>query len=86
MKNNILLAVQKAGGTLAAAQSIGVSAPTVSQWISGDRPLPGARVIPIARATGWAVTPHEINPILYPHPDDGLPVHLRGAAPKGDAP
>ena len=84
MKNCIQATIKSAGGTLAVASNIGVSAPTVSQWITGVRPVPEKRVIDISRATDWRVTPHELRPDIYPHPDDGLPEHLRGRS-KGEA-
>jgi DNA-binding transcriptional regulator YdaS (Cro superfamily) len=42
--------------------------------------IPAERVIPISRATGWRVTPHELRPDLYPDARDGLPAHGKGAA------
>jgi DNA-binding transcriptional regulator YdaS (Cro superfamily) len=38
------------------------------------------RVIAISMATNWQVTPHELRPDIYPHPQDGLPDHMRQAA------
>jgi DNA-binding transcriptional regulator YdaS (Cro superfamily) len=37
-------------------------------------------VIPLAKSTGWRVTPHQLRPDIYPHPVDGLPEHLRDIA------
>jgi DNA-binding transcriptional regulator YdaS (Cro superfamily) len=34
-------------------------------------------VLKVAEATEWQVTPHELRPDLYPHPDDGLPEAYR---------
>lgn len=47
----------------------------LSQW--KRRGVPHDVVLRVAEATGWVVRPHEIRPDLYPHPDDGLPAHLR---------
>lgn len=42
--------------------------------------VPAERAIPVAEATNWAVTPHQLNPQIYRYPDDGLPVDRRKAA------
>jgi DNA-binding transcriptional regulator YdaS (Cro superfamily) len=69
-------ALQKAceavGGQARLAELIGVSAQAVNQWVSGARPLPAERVIPIERATvdeetgKPRVTRHELRPDIYP--------------------
>lgn len=53
----------------------------VSQW----REAPSERVRTIAEATGWKVTPHQLRDDIYPHPDDGLPDHLRSRLPQAPA-
>lgn len=58
------------------AVQIGVSPVLISQWRTERRTIPGDRVIPIARATGWRVTPHELRPDLYPNAGDGVPVDV----------
>lgn len=40
--------------------------------------VPADRVISVSRAVEFEVTPHQLRPDLYPHPDDGLPPALRG--------
>lgn len=40
MSDAICRAVSEAGGSAALARSLGVSTPTVSQWLSGQRPVP----------------------------------------------
>jgi DNA-binding transcriptional regulator YdaS (Cro superfamily) len=42
--------------------------------------IPERHVIKACAAVNWQVTPHELRPDIYPHPDDGLPDHLRTAA------
>lgn len=59
------------------ARKLGVTPQGVGQW----KTVPSDRVIEVSRACDWRVTPHELRPDLYPHPDDGLPEALRGAAP-----
>lgn len=39
--------------------------------------IPGEHVIDACSAVDWQVTPHQLRPDLYPHPNDGLPEHLR---------
>lgn len=34
-------------------------------------------VLPVAKATKWEVTPHELRDDLYPYPEDGLPPEIR---------
>lgn len=70
-------ALELLGGPSAAAQRFldpatgrALTAWAVSKW---RKRLPADRVIPLAEATGWRVTPHELNPGLYPNPNDGLP-------------
>ena len=53
----------------------------VSKW---DGVVPDGRVLEVCYGFDWAVTPHELRPDIYPHPDDGLPEHLRGKS-KGEA-
>jgi len=76
--NSLQQAVAAAGGVTALARTLRVAPPSVSQWLSGTRGVPAGRVVQISEATGWRVTPHELRPDLYPHPDDGLPQELRG--------
>lgn len=51
----------------------------VANWLQRGQ-VPAERVIDIAHATSFRVTPHQLRPDLYPHPDDGLPEDLRGRA------
>jgi DNA-binding transcriptional regulator YdaS (Cro superfamily) len=56
------------------ARAVGVHPVLIHLWSKGKRELPADRVLAVARATGWRVTPHELRPDLYPNPTDGLPV------------
>lgn len=49
-------AAEIVGGKSALARLIGVTAPTVQQWVRGDRPVPAARAVQIERVTDGAVT------------------------------
>lgn len=69
-------AIQAAGGAAALARSFGIKSQAISQW---DK-APDGRVLAIAEATGWQVTPHQLRPDLYPYPSDALPKDKRKAA------
>lgn len=55
-----------------------ISAQAVSKW--GEKGIPPERVIALARATGFLVTPHRMRPDIYPAPTDGIPSDARAAA------
>lgn len=74
MDSTLAEAIKAANGQEAVARACNVSRQAVAQW----RRAPPDHVITISRATGYKFTPHAIRPDLYPHPDDGLPVELRG--------
>lgn len=42
--------------------------------------IPERHVIKACKSVDWQVTPHQLRPDIYPHPDDGLPNHMRSAA------
>lgn len=52
----------------------------ISQWLNPEKVKcevpPPEYVIAIAKAVGYAVTPHELRRDIYPHPDDGMPRSL----------
>ena len=64
-------------GTREAARRIGAAESGVRHWVGGLRPVPADRVLDIASATEWQVTPHEIRSDLYPYPCDGIPPERR---------
>lgn len=74
--NPIQHAAKTIGGQILLAKALRVTPQAVSQWIHGT-PVPVPRVIEISRLSGWQVTPHQIRPDVYPHPDDGLPDERR---------
>lgn len=53
------------------AKIIGVRPQAVSLWFKNG--VPPYKVIPFCEALAWDVTPHQIDPELYPNPTDGLP-------------
>ncbi|MGA4663411.1 YdaS family helix-turn-helix protein [Citrobacter braakii] len=48
------------------------SVQSVANWIAKDR-VPSERVIQLCEWGGWAVTPHQLRPDIYPNKGDGLP-------------
>lgn len=55
------------------AKSLGIAPAYLYQMVKGIRPISAERVIAICKVTGWAVTPHEVRPDIYPNPGDGIP-------------
>lgn len=47
--------------------------------------IPARHVIKACAAVNYEVTPHELRPDLYPHPQDGLPEDMRCACVKDAA-
>lgn len=52
------------------ANRIKCSHSAISQW---ER-VPAERVLAVAEACGWRVTPNQLRPDLYPNQMDGLPI------------
>lgn len=65
-----------AGGVVALSLKLGLSRGAASQWDE----IPVEHVIKVCGLCKFKVTPHELRPDIYPHPDDGLPEELRKAA------
>lgn len=63
------------------ASRIGKSQSIVGKWVARDERVSHGFVIAVSEAVRWQVTPHELRPDLYPHPDDGLPEALRSGQP-----
>lgn len=59
---SIRKAVEHAGGISALARGLGVTPPTVHQWLKGQRPIPAERCPAIERLTGRAVTCEQLRP------------------------
>ncbi|HHH1259005.1 TPA: transcriptional regulator [Yersinia enterocolitica] len=63
------------GGQASIARRLGVSPPTVNQWISGARPIPAERCLEIEKITEGTVTCEELRP-------DVDWAYLRGTLPQ----
>lgn len=60
--NPITTAVRHAGGISALAKALGVTPPTVHQWLKGQRPIPAERCPTIERLTKRTVTCEALRP------------------------
>jgi DNA-binding transcriptional regulator YdaS (Cro superfamily) len=65
------------------ATRLGVSYQAIKKFEQTS--VPAERVLAIAEATDWQITPYQIRPDLYPHPNDGLPTHLRASSKSKEA-
>jgi len=62
MNETMQRAADACGGQAKLARLIGVTNPTVNQWVRGSRPVPIERCPDIERATGGAVTRRDLRP------------------------
>lgn len=60
--SGIARACKQLGGVGALARKLGVVPSAVTQWRSGDRPIPIERCVDIERVTGRAVTRKDLRP------------------------
>ncbi len=74
MDESLERAIQRAGGQTALAAELELKPQAVQQWSR----VPAERVLDVARATKFEVTPHELRPDLYPDPMDGVPRRSNG--------
>jgi DNA-binding transcriptional regulator YdaS (Cro superfamily) len=81
LENPLLEAIEICGSQTLLGKKIGKDQYIVTAWVNryGCKVSPEF-VIKVAEATEWKVTPHQLRPDLYPHPNDGLPENLRHAA------
>lgn len=56
----------------AIAQGLGVTPQAVNQWFAKSV-IPARFVLKLCEFVGWAITPHEVRPDLYPSELDGMP-------------
>lgn len=60
--NPINTAIRYVGGISALARALGVTPPTVHQWLKGQRPIPAERCPAIERLTNRAVSCESLRP------------------------
>lgn len=60
------------------AARLNVTEAAVRHWCNGTRDIPPEKIVAFSRATGWRVTPHEINALVYPNVGDALPPEVAG--------
>lgn len=60
--NSINTAIKHVGGISALAKALGVTPPTVHQWLKGQRPIPAERCPAIERLTNRTVTCEALRP------------------------
>jgi DNA-binding transcriptional regulator YdaS (Cro superfamily) len=81
MTNPLNKVVEIKGGQVALAEAIKLKQGHIWSWLNKTKfGVPAEYVIAVSDSVNWEVTPHQLRPDLYPHPDDGLPDHLRNAA------
>lgn len=57
-----------------------ISQAHINNWLYRDKKIPSEWIRPLSESVDWTVTPHQLSHDIYPHPDDGLPSHLREVA------
>lgn len=57
-------AIAAAGGQAALGRALGVSQPTIHDWLHGTKRVPAERVLAVEEASG--VSRHELRPDIYP--------------------
>lgn len=67
--------IKTAGGAAAVASLFNITPQAVGLWYSNG--VPAEKVLPLCGHCYYRVTPHQLRPDIYPHPDDGLPASLR---------
>lgn len=78
MKTPLELAVELGGGQTKVGEKLGLKQSAIGNWLARGR-VPNDQVIALSAACNHKVTPHQLAPEIYPHPDDGLralPAHL----------
>lgn len=79
MKTPLEKAIELCGGSqVELSRRIGPNPSLVGAWMNRfNKRVGDGYVLKVSEAVEWKVTPHELRPDLYPHPDDGLPHEMR---------
>ncbi|EDZ0945605.1 helix-turn-helix domain-containing protein [Salmonella enterica] len=72
--------IMREGSQQMIAKRLGCRQQTISLWLT--KGVPDGKVLLFSEALGWAVTPNEIRPDLYPGAFDGLPTAMRPPTPQ----
>lgn len=64
------------------ARRLGTSPQNVGSWMRKGK-FPPYFVIPLCAALEWDITPHQVDPVLYPNPGDALPNEITCMGGKG---
>lgn len=86
MNENLKRLIEFADGQTALANALRDEKNPITQahvwkWVNTTKlGIPAEFVIRASEAVNWQVTPHELRPDIYPHPQDGLPEHMREVA------
>lgn len=56
------------------ARRLNTSPQNVGSWLRKGA-FPAHFVIPLCAALDWKITPHQVDPVLYPNETDALPVN-----------
>jgi len=64
-QNIVRIAIDKAGGFAGVAREFGISYAAVRKWADQKR-VPSERIIRVCQLGRNAVTPHQLNPLVYP--------------------
>lgn len=74
----LLKLLDLANGQTSLSVKTGIPQATISAWVNRFSYRVGSEsVLRVCEAVNWQVTPHQLRPDLYPHPDDGLPLEFR---------
>lgn len=57
------------------ARQMQESLQTINNWKT--RGIPLEKTVMFCAAVNFQITPHDLHPEQYPHPDDGLPASMR---------
>lgn len=78
MKTPLEKIIDIADGQIGLHRLTGIKQSTISAWLNRFNHQVGTiYVIKVCEAVNFEITPHELRPDIYPHPQDGLPPHLR---------
>lgn len=72
MDNQLKVKISTHMTQVSIGEHLGISSQAVGKWLRKGV-IPTKRIVPLCEILNWKVTPHEIDPMSYPNPTDGLP-------------